>query len=123
MYAVFLFTDGQANEGITNAVTLANAIQSNLANFGPAVKIHTFGFGEDHDPGFLGKISEASGGDYYYVKSEEDIPAAFADALGGMLSVSAQNVELTITAASTNVTIENVNTSFKTEKLADSSYK
>jgi hypothetical protein len=42
-----------------------------------------------------------------------------AEALGGILSVSAQNVEVIISPGSPEVTIVDVNTPFKSERLAD----
>ena len=51
------------------------------------VKIYTFGFGSDHDEQLLSDIASAGQGSYYYVEKEDQIAAAFADALGGLLSV------------------------------------
>jgi hypothetical protein len=68
---------------------------------GSDLKIHSFGFGADHDPVLLQAISNAGNGTYYYVSTEENIAEAFADALGGLLSVVAQNVELRFTPAPT----------------------
>ena len=65
----------------------------------PAVKVHTFGFGQDSDPALLGAIADAGSGSYYYISNPDDIPAAFADALGGLLSVAAQNVALRVSPA------------------------
>lgn len=36
---------------------------------------------------------------YYFVKDEEAISTAFADALGGLLSVVAQKIQMTITVS------------------------
>lgn len=63
----------------------------------PAVTVHTFGFGQDADALLLNTIAEAGSGSYYFIGDPEDIPAAFADALGGILSVAAQNIVLRIT--------------------------
>lgn len=43
---------------------------------------------------YLQAIAEAQSGTYYYVASATDIPTAFGDALGGMLSVVAKSVKL-----------------------------
>ena len=51
------------------------------------VRIFTFGFGSDHDEKLLLDIASAGQGSYYYIKKEDQIAAAFGDALGGLLSV------------------------------------
>ena len=113
--SVFLFTDGEANHGITDCGQIIN-VMSNMLSGGrdraahaedaasaPAgssaarLKVHTFGFGEQHNSDMLEVISAAGNGTYYFIQSPENIPEAFADALGGLLSVCAQNVELRIT--------------------------
>jgi hypothetical protein len=113
--AVFLFTDGEANTGLVSLPDIQRAMNNLLAAHGacgkgskrdtgatperlPAqLKVHTFGFGEDHNPDLLQGIASTGNGTYYYIEAAENIPAAFADALGGLLSVYAQNVSLRIT--------------------------
>lgn len=51
---------------------------------------------------------------FYYVASEEDISQAFADSLGGLLSVVAQNLDLTVTAAE-GVTIKELQVTYACE--------
>mmetsp|Transcript_52566 Transcript_52566/g.122955 ORF Transcript_52566/g.122955 Transcript_52566/m.122955 type:complete len:517 (+) Transcript_52566:64-1614(+) len=95
----FLFTDGLANQGITDPAQLVSATQSALTTR-PGTSVMTFGFGEDHEPTILKGLAECStGGMYYFVEAEDKIPQAFADALGGLLSVASQNLRLTITPA------------------------
>lgn len=81
----------------------------------PRVRVHTFGYGADHSPDMLQQIAAAGCGTYYYIKSEEDIPKAFADAIGGLLSVAAQNVSVEFTPAP-GVRVESVHTAFKTQE-------
>lgn len=121
--AVFLFTDGQANVGITEPAAICKMLQTVLQPTGKKIKIHTFGFGEDHSPTLLKQVADVSGGDYYYIRSEEEIPTAFAEALGGLLSVAAQNLEITFSAAHPGVAIENVHTAFPTTQLPSGDYK
>lgn len=60
-------------------------------------------------PRLLQGIASSANGTYYFIESAENIPETFADALGGLLSVFAQNVELTITPLATN-TVREVHT-------------
>jgi len=61
------------------------------------ITIHCFGYGFNHDSKMLQGISLAmAGGSYYFVENDSDVKTAFGDALGGVFSVVAQNVVLTI---------------------------
>ena len=91
-------TGGGDNMDSTDVVAPENneAEQPQARPEAPTVKIHTFGFGRDTDSHMLSTIAEKGCGTYYYINTPDDIPAAFADALGGLLSVAAQNVVLRI---------------------------
>ncbi|EFJ18458.1 hypothetical protein SELMODRAFT_38056, partial [Selaginella moellendorffii] len=54
--------------------------------------VHTFGFGSDHDPEAMLSIAEATGGSFCYVQEESTVQHAFAQCIGGLLSVVAQEV-------------------------------
>jgi hypothetical protein len=110
--SVFLFTDGLANEGIQDANQLVNMLQRMLDK-SPRVRVYTFGYGSDHSPDLLQRIAAAGSGTYYFIKNEESIPTAFADALGGLLSVAAQNVSVEFEPAP-GVNISEVHTSYRT---------
>lgn len=92
--AVLLFTDGMANHGITDQDQLNLAVKGVVA--GTSTKIFTFGFGEDHNENMLRGIASEGDGLYYYIKSVDDIGTAFADCLGGIMSVVGQNATLTL---------------------------
>lgn len=102
--AVMLFTDGLANEGIRDTTALVAAVNGALTaastKLGGPISFCTFGFGADHNEDCLRTLATSSGpgGLYYYVGSAEDISLAFADCLGGLTSVVAQNASLSITA-------------------------
>lgn len=100
--AIMLFTDGLANEGIRDPAALQAAVTTACtaasAKLGGPISFFTFGFGRDHNENCLRELATASsaGGLYYYVKSAEDIPNAFADCLGGLTSVVVQNATLSL---------------------------
>lgn len=91
---VLLFTDGQANGGIMNPADIVLAAQGALA--GSPTQIFSFGFGASHNEDLLLSLSRATLGQYYFLKEAEAIPAAFADCLGGLVSVVAQNATLSL---------------------------
>ena len=112
--AVMLFTDGMANEGLRDPAQLtravAGAIATASAKCGGPISLYTFGFGADHNEACLRNLATGSGssGLYYYIKTPDDIPTAFADALGGLTSVVAQNVKLSLEAVGTGVSVKRV---------------
>lgn len=118
--SVFLFTDGLANVGI-QGTELVTACKGLLDCKNPP-KVITFGFGEDHDEALLSKLSECAHGQYYFIENEEKISTAFADALGGLLSVAAQNLILTI-SISDGVEMERLHTPFATETVDNQTTK
>lgn len=93
---VFLFTDGQATTGVTNNDRLKGILNLMLEN---AIRptIHCFGFGHGYDAACLEAVAEAGQGQSAYIEDAESVPAALATALGGIMSIVAQNVEVTFT--------------------------
>jgi hypothetical protein len=94
--SILLFTDGLANQGVTKTSDIVPSIQKLSEGFKYPCPVYTFGFGSDHDPEMLKSISEASTGLYYFVAKEDEIPTCFADCLGGLLSIVAQNIKISI---------------------------
>merc|ERR1712063_239689 len=105
--SVLLLTDGLANHGITSTQGIISMIHKAQADGYGKCTVNTFGFGSDHDAKMLKDLSDAAEGMYYFIENEDSIASAFADCLGGLLSVSAQGIELTIESCN-GVTIEKV---------------
>jgi len=60
--------------------------------------INTFGFGEGHNETLLQAISDHGRGMYAFIKTPEMISDTFAECLGGLVSVVAQNITLQVEA-------------------------
>jgi len=106
--AVLLLTDGHAS--VHNpAGIIARARGDKTCN------VFCFGFGADHDAKLLQKIADEGNGLYYFIEKEADISSAFADCLGGLISVAAQKMILTIEPLS-GVTIKKILGSKKASK-------
>jgi len=61
--------------------------------------LFTFGFSQSHDSQLLTDLAEATGGLYSYLTDAEDIASSFAECLGGITSLVAQTVRLTVSAS------------------------
>ncbi|KAL0479465.1 secreted protein with Ig-like and vWFA domains, partial [Acrasis kona] len=94
--SVLLFTDGLANSGINAADNVVAGMDVHMKSMKKPVNVFTFGFGNDHDANMLRAVAEAGTGLYYYIQKNDEIPQSFSDCLGGLLSVSAQNIKLKI---------------------------
>lgn len=81
--------------------------------------INTFGFGTDHDATLLKKIADHGQGMYYYINSTPSIAEAYADCLGGLLSVVGQDIRVTFEAigGGEQVRINRILTRFKTTEV------
>jgi len=94
--SVLLFTDGLANEGLSKIEPLMEALKQKVSEQTLPFSVFTFGFGADHSPDMLKAIADNAKGIYYFIEKEDDIPSAFGDCMGGLLSVVAQNLKLTL---------------------------
>jgi hypothetical protein len=102
--SVLVFTDGQANVGLRDPTELVAAVRAALAaasaSGGAPISLNTFGFGSDHNEDMLREMAQAvEGGLYYFIDQVDAIQDAFADCLGGLTSVVAQNASVALTPA------------------------
>lgn len=58
------------------------------------IPVHAFGFGTDHDASLLHSISEISGGTFSFIETESVIQDAFAQCIGGLLSVVVKDLQI-----------------------------
>ncbi|KAJ4784422.1 Zinc finger (C3HC4-type RING finger) family protein [Rhynchospora pubera] len=75
---------------------------------GRPIPIHTFGFGSDHDSLAMHRIAEASGGTFSFIEDASCIQDAFAQCIGGLLSVVAQETHITLESANRGVKISGI---------------
>lgn len=90
---VLLFTDGVANQGITDNETLVAMAQRAA---GSGVGTTTIGFGERFNEDLLTQMAEVAGGKSYYAASPEDAPKIFTEEFEDLASIVAQNVSVEI---------------------------
>jgi Ca-activated chloride channel family protein len=94
---VILFTDGGANHGVART---SPALRELLGAQRGRASLSTFGYGVDADQELLSDLARGGGGSYSFVSGPDDALSAFASELGGLLSTYAQELELSVTAAS-----------------------
>jgi Mg-chelatase subunit ChlD len=91
---LILLTDGHANIGIRDETQLLELVRNQLLARHPGLSLTAVAYGADHNADLLSKMSIEGGGSYNIVKNLEDVASVFGEILGGLLSVSAQMVEV-----------------------------
>ncbi|MDW7649730.1 MAG: VWA domain-containing protein [Bacillota bacterium] len=91
---VVLLTDGLANEGITAPDRLVSMVKGLREK---QITVSTLGVGSDFQEDLLVEMAEAGNGNFYFIESPDKIPEIFRDELQGLLSVTGQNLELSVT--------------------------
>ncbi|KAL3354591.1 hypothetical protein AABB24_018978 [Solanum stoloniferum] len=104
--SIILLSDGQDTYTINSpnvAATQTNyrsllpaCMQRNAASSGLHIPVHAFGFGADHDAVSMHSISETSGGTFSFIEAENVIQDAFAQCIGGLLSVVVQELRVEV---------------------------
>lgn len=108
--AILLLTDGQDHscaQYLDEIVRRAKAANCS---------IYAFGFGADHDAGLLGTVAEKVQTPYTYVETTDTIREAFAGVVGGLSSIVAQGIELSLDS---RVVLKEVNTGFEVRREGD----
>lgn len=103
--SIILLSDGQDNYTVSGSGTdqpqpnyhllVPNSI-SGRDNSGFQIPVHAFGFGADHDASSMHSISEISGGTFSFIETEAVLQDAFAQCIGGLLSVVVQELQVGI---------------------------
>lgn len=105
---LLLLTDGHANLGVHTEVGLIH-ILNRIQSDNPGLSLTTVAYGVDHNTQMLTNLAKAGGGAYNVVTNLEDVATVFGDILGGLMSVSAQKVEIQLPPGATT------QTSYRTE--------
>ncbi|XP_021732352.1 uncharacterized protein LOC110699172 [Chenopodium quinoa] len=97
---------------------LPNFIQQNSGT-SFQIPVHTFGFGSDHDSVSMHSISEGSGGTFSFIETECVIQDAFAQCMGGLLSVVVQELELKLNCVYPNLKLGSIKAGSYHTRLLD----
>ncbi|KAG8380510.1 hypothetical protein BUALT_Bualt06G0023200 [Buddleja alternifolia] len=108
--SIILLSDGQDtytvnsnNQNLTNyEMLLPLSIRPDEA-LGFKIPVHAFGFGTDHDASSMHSISEISGGTFSFIETEGVIQDAFAQCIGGLLSVVVKDLHVRIDIVHPNI--------------------
>ncbi|XP_015952427.1 E3 ubiquitin-protein ligase WAV3 [Arachis duranensis] len=101
--SIILLSDGQDTYTVNSRPSVGADYQSLVPNSihrnngaGLQIPVHAFGFGSDHDSTSMHSISEISGGTFSFIEAEDVIQDAFAQCIGGLLSVVVQELQVEV---------------------------
>ncbi|KAG6631818.1 hypothetical protein I3843_13G100800 [Carya illinoinensis] len=87
---------------------------------GLQIPVHAFGFGTDHDAASMHSISENSGGTFSFIEAEGVIQDAFAQCIGGLLSVVVQELQVRVECVHPSLQLSSIKAgSYRTSMAAD----
>ncbi|XP_040991796.1 E3 ubiquitin-protein ligase WAV3 [Juglans microcarpa x Juglans regia] len=87
---------------------------------GLQIPVHAFGFGADHDAASMHSISEISGGTFSFIEAEGVIQDAFAQCIGGLLSVVVQELQVRVECVHPGLQLSSIKAgSYRTSMAAD----
>ncbi len=91
---ILLLTDGLANQGITDPDKLRLMTQAARRK---GITTTCIGFGPHFNEDLLQAMADAGGGNFWYVESHDQMGPIFEEEIEGLVSLAAQNVEVTLT--------------------------
>jgi len=100
---LILLTDGHANIGVHSEEGLLEILRR-IQSESPGLSLTTVAYGTDHNSEMLTNMAKTGGGAYNVVTNLEDVATVFGDILGGLISVSAQKVEIQLPPGATAMT-------------------
>lgn len=106
--SIILLSDGQDTYTVSdqpkpNYQLLLPLSMHSKDESGFQIPVHSFGFGADHDASSMHSISEISGGTFSFIETEAVIQDAFAQCIGGLLSVVVQELQVAIECVHPNI--------------------
>lgn len=98
--SIFLLSDGQ-DKGAEQSFKQSLQEQRNkqLGSF----TLHSFGFGSDHDEQLMSKLCKIKDGAFYFIKQLATLDEAFCNALGAIISLVANQVNIKISNIAKNI--------------------
>lgn len=115
--SIILLSDGQDTYTVTSSGGSKNQPNYDLLlptsfhgkdGSGFKIPVHTFGFGSDHDASSMHSISETSGGTFSFIEAEGVIQDAFAQCIGGLLSVVVKELRVIVESVNSSLCLRSI---------------
>jgi len=93
--SVILLSDGCDN--YSDDIQLGESLKNLTKGLGLSFTLHTFGYGQDHDPKTMNKLANIRDGSFFLVEDYNKVAEYFVTVLGGCVSVISKKVDLSVT--------------------------
>jgi Ca-activated chloride channel family protein len=93
MNRVLLLSDGLANVGVTDPSTIEKQVRGLVER---GVSTSTIGVGEDYNEDLMSAMARGGSGNYWFIKTPQQLPSIFRQELQGLSAVVGKKVELKI---------------------------
>ncbi|KAL8199595.1 hypothetical protein R6Q57_013163 [Mikania cordata] len=122
--SVILLSDGQDTYTVNSGSGSGNSQNRTdyrlLVPSGIQIPVHAFGFGSDHDASLMHAVSEVSRGTFSFIETESVVQDAFAQCIGGLLSVVVKGLQVIVESASPKVQVQSLKAgSYKNQLMPD----
>ncbi|XP_010935893.1 E3 ubiquitin-protein ligase WAV3 [Elaeis guineensis] len=126
--SIILLSDGQDTYMVTPTSGGAQPTQPDYRSLVPSsirggtghqIPVHVFGFGADHDSESMHSISETSGGTFSFIETEGTIQDAFAQCIGGLLSVVVQEMHVGVECVHPSVHLGSIKSGSYANQVTD----
>lgn len=95
--AIMLLSDGCDNDTQTVNERIRQAINEFKPKIQENFKMHTFGYGTDHDSVIMNLMAELTRGNFYYIESLTSVTDAFSNCMGELVSLVANKIRVNLT--------------------------
>lgn len=104
---ILLLTDGLANHGIIDPDRIAAIVDGFR---GDGIGTSTIGVGDRYHEELLGMMAERGGGSTYFLREPGEAAAVFAEELGDLFSIDANDVVVRFAPSAEGLSVEQLNT-------------
>lgn len=101
--SIFMLSDGVDNDTRTVNARMQETTNRYIPRISGEFRLHTFGYGRDHDSRVMSSLAENNNGNFYYVENQESVTDAFGNCLGELVALIANNVIANITTVTCEV--------------------
>ena len=92
--AIILLSDGIDNR--MNHIEIGNGLKQLIKNTDLIFTLHTFGYGNDHDPKIMNTLATICDGSFYFVQEYKKVVEYFVNVLGACVSMISEKAKIII---------------------------
>ena len=101
--SIMLLSDGVDNDTRTVNHRVSAAIGEFTSKINGPFKLHTYGYGTDHDSVVMNLLAEQTRGNFYFIEREESVAEAFSNCMGELVSLVASKIHVSLNTLNCSV--------------------